>query len=148
MGSIFGKYLRAATFGESHGPAVGVVVEGAPAGMELPVERIQHELDRRRPGSSPFVSARKESDQVEILSGVANGKTLGSPIALLVRNQDARSKDYRETVELFRPDTRTTPISRNTACLPSPGEDAPQGARPWAGWPPGRWPRRFWSPWA
>ena len=121
MGSIFGKYLRAATFGESHGPAVGVVVEGVPAGLKLDAGRIQHELDRRRPGSSPFVSARKETDQVEILSGVADGRTLGSPIALLVRNRDARSKDYRATAELFRPGHADYTYFKKYGLTPQPG---------------------------
>ncbi|MBI4800476.1 MAG: chorismate synthase [Desulfarculus sp.] len=104
MGSIFGRYLRAATFGESHGPAVGVVVEGLPAGLPVSAELIQRDLDRRRPGQSAFTSARREADQVEILSGVgADGLSLGTPVALLVRNQDARSKDYGDIRRLFRP---------------------------------------------
>jgi len=103
MGSIFGKYLRVSTFGESHGPALGVVIDGLPAGLPLTTERIQHDLDRRRPGTSPYVSARQEEDRVEILSGLADGRTLGSPLALLVRNIDQQSQDYRELAEVFRP---------------------------------------------
>lgn len=103
MGSIFGRYFRVTTFGESHGPAIGVVVDGVPAGMELDIDAIQRDLDRRRPGSSEFVTQRKETDQAEILSGVAQGRTLGSPIALLIRNRDVRSKDYKSISEMFRP---------------------------------------------
>jgi len=103
MGSFRGRILRVATFGESHGPGLGVVVEGVPAGLELSQPQIQRELDKRRPGTSPQVSPRREPDQVEILSGLAEGKTLGTPIAMLVRNQDARSKDYGELAEVFRP---------------------------------------------
>ena len=121
MGSIFGKFLRASTFGESHGPAVGVVVEGVPAGLALDVARIQAELDRRRPGSSEFVSARREPDQVEVLSGLADGKTLGTPIALLVRNRDARSADYQELAEVFRPGQADYTYFRKYGLSPQPG---------------------------
>ena len=103
MGSIFGRYLRAATFGESHGLALGVVVEGVPAGLALSREQIQRDLDRRRPGTSAYVSARQESDQVEILSGWDGERTLGSPLGLLIRNRDARSKDYSALARVFRP---------------------------------------------
>lgn len=103
MGSSFGRYFTVTTFGESHGSAVGVIVDGAPAGMAVARDLIQADLDRRRPGRSPYASPRQEPDQVEILSGVADGLSLGSPIALLVRNQDARSKDYSDIREMFRP---------------------------------------------
>jgi chorismate synthase len=102
-GSLLGEMFKVMTFGESHGAAVGAVVDGAPAGLALSVEMIQADLNRRRPGQSAFTSPRQESDQVEILSGVAQGRTLGSPIALLVRNRDARSKDYGPLAEVFRP---------------------------------------------
>lgn len=103
MGSMFGEILKVTTFGESHGNGVGVVVDNFPAGIELDEGVIQQQLNRRRPGTSKFVSPRDEADQVEILSGVANGKTLGSPVAMLVRNTNQRSKDYGDLLEKFRP---------------------------------------------
>lgn len=102
-GNTFGRLFAVTTFGESHGAAIGCVVDGCPPGMELTNEDIQKELDRRRPGSSRFVTQRKESDQVEILSGIYEGKTTGTPIALLIRNTDQRSKDYSQIAQLFRP---------------------------------------------
>lgn len=103
MGSQFGKVFSISTFGESHGPGVGVVIDGCPSLLPITREEIQAELDRRRPGQSKLVTQRKESDQVEILSGVLDGVTLGTPIALLVRNEDHRSGDYDEMKEKFRP---------------------------------------------
>ena len=102
-GSRLGEYFSVINFGESHGPAIGCVIDGCPPGMELSQEDIQKELDRRRPGTSRHVTQRKESDTVEILSGVYQGKTTGTPIALLIRNEDQRSKDYSAIVNLFRP---------------------------------------------
>ena len=93
-GSIFGSLFRVSTFGESHGPAIGCVIDGCPAGISLVHEDIQSELNRRRPGQSSVTTPRKESDTVEILSGVFEDKTTGAPIALLIRNADQRSKDY------------------------------------------------------
>jgi len=103
MGSTFGRLFRVSTFGESHGAAVGAVVDGCPAQLPLAVEDIQPELDRRRPGQSRIVTQRKEADQVAILSGVSDGLTLGTPIALVVYNADSRSKDYGEMQTKFRP---------------------------------------------
>jgi len=103
MGSSFGALFRITTFGESHGPGIGVVIDGCPPRMPLDVAQIQVELDRRRPGQSRLVSQRKESDQVEILSGVLDGMTLGTPIAMLIRNQDARGKDYEDIARAYRP---------------------------------------------
>src|SRR5215467_4413171 len=93
MGSSFGTLFRITTFGESHGPGLGVVIDGCPPRLALDVAQIQAELDRRRPGQSRLVSQRDEADRVEILSGVLDGMTLGTPIAMLVRNEDQRSKD-------------------------------------------------------
>ncbi len=101
--NTFGRNFRCTTFGESHGPAVGVVIDGCPAGMALAEGDIQPLLDRRRPGTSPLTSPRKESDRVEILSGVFEGQTTGTPIALMVRNENQQSKDYEELREKFRP---------------------------------------------
>jgi chorismate synthase len=103
VASTFGQLFRIATWGESHGPTVGVVVDGCPPRLPISTEEIQVELDRRRPGQSRITTHRGESDTVEIQSGVLDGKTLGTPIALLVRNQDARSGDYREMRTAFRP---------------------------------------------
>ena len=102
-GSRLGEYFSVINFGESHGPAIGCVIDGCPPGMDLSQEDIQKELDRRRPGTSRHVTQRKESDAVEILSGVYQGKTTGTPIALLIRNEDQRSKDYSVIENLFRP---------------------------------------------
>src|SRR5205814_5826336 len=90
MSNTFGQLFRVTTFGESHGGGVGVVIDGCPPNIELSEARIQRELDRRRPGQSEIATQRKEEDRCEILSGVFGGKTLGTPIAILVRNKDAR----------------------------------------------------------
>jgi len=102
-GNTFGTLFTVTTFGESHGPAIGCVIDGCPPGMELSEADIQPELDRRKPGTSRHVTQRQESDTVEILSGVYQGKTTGTPIALLIRNEDQRSKDYGNIVDTFRP---------------------------------------------
>lgn len=102
-GSSFGKLFRITTWGESHGPGIGVVIDGCPAGLALSEERIQKFLDRRKPGQSKYTTKRDEADTVEILSGVFEGKTAGTPISLLVRNRDQRSRDYGNIAELFRP---------------------------------------------
>ena len=103
MGSSFGKVFRITTFGESHGGAVGVVVDGCPPRLALAAADIQGDLDRRRPGQSRLTTPRQEADEVEILSGLFEGRTLGSPIALLVRNHDARPGAYEEMKDLYRP---------------------------------------------
>lgn len=102
-GNSFGRFFRITTWGESHGPAMGVVVDGCPAGLELCVEDIQYELDRRRPGQSRITTQRKEADRIEILSGVFDGKTLGTPISMMVRNTDAISKSYEDIKDVYRP---------------------------------------------
>jgi chorismate synthase len=103
MGSSFGRIFRIATFGESHGGAVGVVVDGCPPRLPIAVEEIQQDLDRRKPGQSRLTTSRRESDQVEILSGLFEGRTLGTPIAMLVRNQDARPQAYEHMKDVYRP---------------------------------------------
>ena len=102
-GSQFGKIFHISTFGESHGKALGVVVDGCPAGLSLSEEDVQEMLERRRPGKNLKMTQRKEGDKVEILSGVFEGKTTGTPIAMLVWNEDQRSKDYGEIAHAFRP---------------------------------------------
>src|SRR5881296_3326203 len=103
MSSSFGRLFVVTTFGESHGPAVGVVVDGMPPGLEVDPEAIQRELDRRRPGQSKITTQRQEADRVEILSGVFEGVSLGTPVTMLVRNTDAKSQDYEALKHVFRP---------------------------------------------
>ena len=103
MSSTFGSVFRISTWGESHGAGVGVVVDGCPAGVALAVETVQEELDRRRPGQSAITTQRKEPDTVEILSGVQDGKTLGTPISMVVRNVDQRPAAYDEMAHTYRP---------------------------------------------
>ncbi len=103
-GNTFGKLFTLTTFGESHGPAMGCVVDGCPPGMELTVDDIQPELDRRKPGGSRYTTQRREEDRVEILSGVFENRTTGTPIGLLIRNTQQRSRDYSKIADRFRPD--------------------------------------------
>ena len=102
-GNTFGTLFTVTNFGESHGPAIGCVIDGCPPGMALSEADIQHDLDRRRPGTSRHVTQRQEPDQVQILSGVYQGKTTGTPIALLIQNTDQRSQDYGDILQSFRP---------------------------------------------
>jgi len=103
MGNTFGQLFRVTTFGESHGGGVGVVIDGCPPRIQISEADVQRELDRRRPGQSKLTTQRKEEDRCEVLSGIFEGKTLGTPIALLVRNKDARPEDYGEIARKFRP---------------------------------------------
>lgn len=102
-GNSFGELFRVTTFGESHGPAIGLIIDGVPSRIPLTESDIQADLDRRRPGQSKITTQRNEADAVEILSGVFEGKTTGTPLALLIRNEDQRSKDYSNIKDLFRP---------------------------------------------
>ncbi|WP_300087469.1 chorismate synthase [uncultured Nitrosomonas sp.] len=102
-GNTIGKLFCVTSFGESHGPAIGCIVDGCPPGLALSTEDIQQELDRRKPGTSRHVTQRREADRVEILSGVFENTTTGTPIALLIRNEDQRSKDYGKIMDVFRP---------------------------------------------
>jgi chorismate synthase len=102
-GNTIGKLFTVTTFGESHGPALGCIVDGCPPGLELSAEDLQQDVDRRRTGSSHFVSQRREADQVRILSGVFEGRTTGTPIGIVIENTDARSRDYEKTRDRFRP---------------------------------------------
>ena len=102
-GNSFGQIFTLTSFGESHGPAIGGVIDGCPPGMKLAESDIQIDLDRRKPGTSKFVTQRKEDDSVEILSGVFEGVTTGAPIGLIIRNKDQRSQDYSKIQEVFRP---------------------------------------------
>lgn len=102
-GNTLGEFFRVTNFGESHGPAIGCVVDGCPPGLDLAVGDIQVELDRRKPGTSRHVTQRREPDTVEVISGIYEGKTTGSPICLLIRNSDQRSSDYSQIAQSFRP---------------------------------------------
>ncbi len=115
-GSTFGQVFRVTNFGESHGPAIGCVIDGCPPGMALSEADIQPELDRRRPGTSRHVTQRNEPDAVEIVSGVFEGLTTGTPICLLIRNTDQRSGDYDDLSTPSGPATPTTPTGASTAC--------------------------------
>ena len=103
MGSSFGRIFRIATFGESHGGAVGVVVDGCPPRLAISATEIQRDLDRRKPGQSRLTTPRQEADQVAILSGVFEGNTLGTPIGMLVHNRDARTQAYEHMKDIYRP---------------------------------------------
>jgi chorismate synthase len=102
-GNSIGKLFCVTSFGESHGPAIGCIVDGCPPGLALAAGDLQHDLDRRKPGTSRHTTQRREADEVEILSGVFEGKTTGTPIGLIIRNTDQRSKDYSEIMDRFRP---------------------------------------------
>lgn len=102
-GNIFGTHFRISTFGESHGPAIGVVIDGCPPGLDIDPEYIQYELDRRKPGQSAIVTQRKEEDLVHLLSGVFEGKSTGTPLTMVIYNADARSKDYSHIADKYRP---------------------------------------------
>ncbi|MGC8660165.1 MAG: chorismate synthase [Desulfomonilaceae bacterium] len=121
MSSVTGRFFRVSTFGESHGPAVGVIVDGVPAGLELTRAVVQSELDKRKPGGNQYVSQRSEPDIVEILSGVANDVTLGSPIAMVVRNTNQRSGDYLGIADLFRPGHADYSYFLKYGITPQPG---------------------------
>ena len=101
MGNTFGKIFKLTTFGESHGEAIGGVIDGCPSGLELDIKKVQNQLDRRRPGQSKITTQRKENDNVEFLSGIFEGKTTGTPIGFLIRNQDQKSKDYSHLKDFF-----------------------------------------------
>ncbi len=103
MSSTYGTLFKISTFGESHGPAIGVVIDGCPAGLAFDTDFIQQELDRRKPGQSRITTQRREADEFEVLSGVFDGQTQGTPIALVIRNTDQRSKDYGHIARQFRP---------------------------------------------
>ena len=128
-GSSFGTIFKITTWGESHGKGLGVVVDGCPAGLPLDENDIQKFLNRRKPGQSKFTTPRKEDDAVEILSGVFEGKTTGTPISLVVYNQNQKSKDYSEIASYYVRDMRTILSTRNTVSAITAAADVPPGAR-------------------
>ena len=103
MGNSFGKIFKLTTFGESHGPCIGGIIDGCPSNIKIDKSIIQHDLDRRKPGQSKIVTQRKEEDQVEILSGIFEGKTTGTPIGFMIKNKDQKSKDYDHIKDIYRP---------------------------------------------
>ena len=127
-GSTFGEFFRVTNFGESHGPAIGCVIDGCPPGLVLCEADIQHDLDRRRPGTSRHVTQRNEPDAVEILSGVFEGRTTGTPICLLIRNTDQRSKDYGNLLDTFRPGHADYTYWRKYGHREADAGSAPRGA--------------------
>jgi chorismate synthase len=103
MGNSFGKIFKLTSFGESHGPYIGGIIDGSPSNIDIDISKIQYDLDRRRPGQSKIVTQRKEDDKVEILSGLFEGKTTGTPIGFIIKNKDQKSKDYDHIKDIFRP---------------------------------------------
>ena len=128
--SSFGNKFKVTTWGESHGKALGAVIDGCPAGLPLCEEDIQKFLDRRKPGQSRYTTARKEGDLVEILSGVFEGKTTGTPISLMVRNTDQRSRDSEISHTPIVPDMQTILLTKNTDSATTEAVDALQGGKP------------------
>ncbi len=130
MSSSLGEIFRITTWGESHGGGVGVVVDGCPPRIPISLDEIQLELDRRRPGQSSIVTQRKETDTVRILSGVSEGLTLGTPILMMVDNEDARSRDYDEMRTKYRPSHADFAYDENTGSAPGKAEaELPPGRR-------------------
>lgn len=141
MSSSFGQVFRISTWGESHGTGVGVVIDGCPSLVPVTEEDIQRELDRRRPGQSDIVTPRREEDRAEILSGVLDGKTLGTPIAISVRNKDHRSSAYDEMASTYPAlPMRTTHTTLNTVFAPGQGGAGPPHGKPSAASQPEPWP--------
>ena len=129
--NTIGKIFTFTGFGESHGTAIGGVIDGMPAGVRIDLERVQHELDRRRPGQSAITTSRKESDTVEILSGLFEGVTTGCPIGFIIRNENQHSSDYGQLREAFRPShARFHLYSKNTVCATTVAEGVRAPARP------------------
>lgn len=143
----FGNIFRLTTFGESHGLGVGGVIDGMPAGVEVDTEFIQHELDRRRPGQSSIVTARKESDKVEILSGVFEGRSTGTPIGFVVYNQDQHSNDYDNLRDCYRPSHADYTYAMKYGVRDHRGEDALRLGKRYPVVSRVRWPRVHWPVW-
>ena len=137
-GNSFGRILRLTSYGESHGPGLGGVLDGCPAGLPLSEEDLQRELDLRKPGQGATATKRKESDTVRILSGVFQGLTTGTPIAFHIANEDQRSRDYGNLAQVFRPGHADWGFATTAAAA------APPGARPWPVWRPGPSPKSCW----
>lgn len=140
-GNSIGELFRVTTFGESHGPALGCIVDGVPPGLALTEADMQANLDRRRPGTSRYTTQRREPDQVRILSGVFEGKTTGTSIGLLIENTDQRSQDYGAIKISSGLDTRITPMSRSTAFVTTAAAAVHQPVKRRCAWRPGLLPK-------
>ena len=133
-GNTIGQLFRVTTFGESHGLALGCIVDGIPPGIPLTEADLQHDLDRRRPGTSRYTTQRREPDQVKILSGVFEGVTTGTSIGLLIENTDQRSQDYSAIKDVFRQAMLITPTNKNTVCAIIAAVDVLPPAKPPCAW--------------
>jgi chorismate synthase len=140
-GNSIGQVFRVTTFGESHGLALGCIVDGVPPGIELTEADLQHDLDRRRPGTSRYTTQRREPDQVKILSGVFEGRTTGTSIGLLIENTDQRSQDYGAIKDVFRPGHADYTYEQNTASATIAAADVLPRVKPRCAWRQGRLPK-------
>lgn len=138
----FGHSFRFTTWGESHGPAIGVVVDGVPPRIPLTEGQVQERLDRRRPGQSRFTTQRQEADQIKILSGVFDGLTTGTPIGMVIENTDQRSRDYGEILDRYRPGMPIMPIRPNMASATTAAAAARPPAKRRCASQPVPWPKR------
>ena len=145
-GNTYGKLFTVTTAGESHGPALVAIVDGCPPGLEISLADLQHDLDRRKPGTSRHTTQRQEADEVEILSGVFEGRTTGCSIGLLIRNTDQKSKDYSAIKDLFRPAHADYTYHTSTASATTAAVAAARPAKPPCAWPPVPSPRSTWPP--
>lgn len=145
-GSSFGKVFQITTFGESHGKALGVVIQGCPPGIDLDPGYIQKALDKRKPGKGPASTKRKEPDTPVILSGIFEGKTTGTPIMILIENKDAKSRSYADIAHVFRPGHGDFTYQQKYGIRDYRGGAGPLPGRLQHGWRQGRWPRRYWIP--
>ena len=145
-GNTYGKLFTVTTAGESHGPALVAIVDGCPPGLELSLEDLQRDLDRRKPGTSRHTTQRQEADEVEILSGVFEGRTTGCAIGLLIRNTDQKSKDYSAIKDLFRPAHADYTYHANTASATTVAVAAARRGKPRCAWRPVRLRRSSWRP--
>ena len=143
--NTFGHLFRFTTWGESHGPALGCIVDGVPPRIELEEADIQVHLDRRRPGSSKFVTQRREPDQVKILSGVFEGRTTGTPISLMIENVDQRPRDYSDIKDKFRPAHADYTYEKNTESATTAAVGAHRRGKPRPGSRPAPSPARCWA---
>lgn len=142
-GNSIGQVFRVTTFGESHGLALGCIVDGVPPGIELTEADLQHDLDRRRPGTSRYTTQRREPDQVKILSGVFEGRTTGTSIGLLIENTDQRSQDYGAIKDVFRPGHATIPTNKNMAFATIAAAGVLPRVKPRCAWRQGQLPKNI-----
>lgn len=145
-GNTYGKLFTVTTAGESHGPALVAIVDGCPPGLEISLADLQHDLDRRKPGTSRHTTQRQEADEVEILSGVFEGRTTGCSIGLLIRNTDQKSKDYSAIKDLFRPAHSDYTYHHKYGIRDYRGGGRSSARKPPCAWPPVPSPRSSWPP--